>query len=67
MDGGTDGIRCGVLHNGAARRRLGFDAHGARTNPESLDDGRVARHDEIGGLDLGGVCVDPRMPAHMRL
>ena len=61
MDGGTEEVRCGVewwdeLHNGAARRRFGLDAHGARTMLESLDKGlgHVARHDEIGGLDLGG-------------
>ena len=57
VDSGTDGICCGV--HGAARRGLGLDAHGARKNPESLDNGlHVVRHDDVGGLDLGFFCAD---------
>ena len=60
MDGGTEELCYGVewwdeLHNGAVRRMLGLAAHGARTMLD-IDNGlrRVVRHDEIGGLGLGG-------------
>ena len=66
VESSTDGICCGVVrHDGAARRGLGLDAHGARKNPESLDNGlHVARHDDVGGLDLGKFRVDARTRAH---
>ena len=66
VDSSTEDICCGVVrHNGAVRRGLGLDEHGAQKNPEGLDNGlHMARRDDGGGFDLGGFRADARTRAH---